>query len=219
MDRKIIKIALPVILLLGIIARFITAGNHVQVVGLFPGKAVVVIDGQRSVLEQGGRIGDVKVLEVFNDSALLEVAGVQQRYPLTREGVSRYAEPAAAQVIRLLRHSSGHYFVTGEINGVPVPMILDTGATAIAMNEDHARRLGIDYLSGESVTASTANGKVQSYRVMLRTVSIKGLKVSNVQAVVVKGRFPEKVLLGMSYLTQVNMREAGNGILLLEAKF
>ncbi len=219
MDRRRIKTILLVVLLSGLVVRLITAGTNIQVVGLFPGKAVVVIDGQRSVLSQGESKGDVKVLKVFSDGALLEVAGAQQRYPLTWEGTTGYAEPTDKQVVRLLRHTSGHYFVTGEINDIPIPMILDTGATTIAMNEQHARRLGIDYQSGEVVYASTANGLVKSYRVTLRSVSIKGLQVENVQAAVISGAFPEKVLLGMSYLTKVNMREAGNGILLLEAKF
>ena len=50
--------------------------------------------------------------------------------------------------------------------------------------------------------------------VTLRSVSVGGIRVENVQATVLEGDFPSTILLGMTYLQHVDMEE-NNGVLSL----
>ena len=63
----------------------------------------------------------------------------------------------------------------------------------------------------------TASGRANAYQIKLRSVMVGGINAEVVSAVVVEGDYPEMVLLGMSYLNYVDMREQ-NGVLLLQSK-
>ena len=54
-----------------------------------------------------------------------------------------YAEPERKQ-LSIAKGQGGHYWIAGSINGQPVQFLVDTGATSVAINENQARRLGID---------------------------------------------------------------------------
>ena len=59
---------------------------------------------------------------------------------------------------------------------------------------------------------------MDAWLITLRSVSVGGIRVDNVQATVVEGSFPTTVLLGMSYLKHVEMKE-NNGVLSLSRSF
>ena len=52
----------------------------------------------------------------------------------------------------------------GQINGGTIQLLVDTGATVIAIPSADARRLGINYLTGQRGFTETANGKAAAYR-------------------------------------------------------
>jgi len=92
------------------------------------------------------------------------------------------------------------------VNGTGLRYVVDTGATAVALNSADAKRANIDYLKGEKSVASTANGKVVAYRVTLNTLKIGSITLNNVDAAVIEGNFPEVVLLGMTALNRLEMK-------------
>ena len=96
-------------------------------------------------------------------------------------------------------------------------MLVDTGATVVALSSQQAQQLGINYLQGRATTVVTASGRANAYQIKLRSVIVGGINAEVVSAVVVEGDYPEMVLLGMSYLNYVDMREQ-NGVLLLQSK-
>ena len=49
------------------------------------------------------------------------------------------------------------YLTPGSINGFSVDFLVDTGASAIALNAPTAKRLGIDYVKGEVIGVKTAS--------------------------------------------------------------
>lgn len=101
----------------------------------------------------------------------------------------------------------GHYFAPVTINGITVNGLIDTGASTLAMSEETARRLGIDYQSGTKGMASTANGNIASSSVVVPTVTVGGITLSNVRASV---GITGDMLIGMSFLGRLNVRmEAG----------
>lgn len=194
------------------------AAPQVQVVGLFPGAAVLNVDGQRKLVRAGQTgPGGVQVVSVDKQGALLRVAGVERSYPLSREYSAGFAEPVKKR-LSIAKGIGGHYWVAGSVNGQTVQFLVDTGATSVALNDAHARRLGIDYrVNGQPLQVNTASGITRGWRVMLDRVKVGDLEVLGIEAVVLEGSAPHEALLGMSFLSRVGWREE-QGLLVLESK-
>jgi aspartyl protease family protein len=203
---------------LSFVSFVIEAAPLVQVVGLFPGAAVVNVDGQRKLVRVGQvGPGGVEVISADSKGAVLRVDGIERRYTLSRELSVGFAEPDRRQ-LSIARGQGGHYWVAGSINGQSVQFLVDTGATSVAINEIQARRLGIDYrVDGKPIVVSTAGGTAKAWRVHLNSVKVGAIDVLGVEAVVVEGGSPSDALLGMSFLSRVSWRE-DQGVLKLESK-
>ncbi|CDZ94492.1 TIGR02281 family clan AA aspartic protease [Pseudomonas saudiphocaensis] len=211
--------SIPLLLItLLLVAAYAAASPRVQVVGLFPGAAVLNVDGQRKLVRVGQTgPGGVQVVSADSAGAVLRVEGVERHYPLSRELSGGYAEPEGKQ-LSIAKGQGGHYWVAGSINGHPVQFLVDTGATSVAINENQARRLGIDYrVNGKQVVVGTASGTAKAWRVHLNSVKVGAINVMGVEAVVVEGSSPTEALLGMSFLGRVSWRE-DQGLLRLESK-
>lgn len=194
------------------------AASQVQVVGLFPGAAVLNVDGQRKLVRVGQTgPGGVEVVSVDKQGAVLRVEGVERVYPLSREYSAGFAEPVRKR-LSIARGIGNHYWVAGSVNGQSVQFLVDTGATSVALNDAHAKRLGLDYrVIGRPLQVNTASGVTRGWRVMLDRVKVGDLEVLGVEAVVLEGGAPHEALLGMSFLSRVGWREE-QGMLVLESK-
>ncbi|WP_426415965.1 retropepsin-like aspartic protease family protein [Aestuariirhabdus sp. LZHN29] len=194
------------------------AAPDVRVQGLFPGAAVLIIDGERHLLKVGRKpVKGVSVLEADAHSALLSIDGKQQRLTLSREVNSSFTQAERKQVRVSLDHESGSYPVYGAINGRSIQMVVDTGATMVAMSSQQAQAIGLDYSKGTLRPITTASDQVMAFELRLDRVSIGGIERRNIRAVVVEGSYPTVVLLGMSFLQHLRMQEQ-EGVLLLEEK-
>jgi len=211
------SIALLLVMLL-LVAAHATAAPRLQVVGLFPGAAVLNVDGQRKLVRVGQTgPGGVQVISADGKGAVLRVEGVERHYDLSRELSAGYAEPERKQ-LSIAKGQGGHYWIAGSINGQPVQFLVDTGATSVAINENQARRLGIDYrVVGKQIVVGTASGTAKAWQVHLNSVKVGAIDVMGVEAVVVEGSAPTEALLGMSFLGRVSWRE-DQGVLRLESK-
>lgn len=203
---------------LSLIASTVTAAPRIQVVGLFPGAAVLNVDGQRKLVRVGQTgPGGVQVISADSKGAVLRVEGVERHYGLSRELSSGFAEPERKH-LSIAKGQGGHYWIAGSINGQPVQFLVDTGATSVAINENQARRLGIDYrVDGKQIVVGTASGTAKAWRVHLNSVKVGAIDVMGVEAVVVEGSSPTEALLGMSFLGRVSWRE-DQGVLRIESK-
>ncbi|KAA6185406.1 TIGR02281 family clan AA aspartic protease [Thiohalocapsa marina] len=114
--------------------------------------------------------------------------------------------------VMLLRNRMGHYVADGLINGERVTFMVDTGATAVALPMDLARRLQLPLRPGGM--SKTANGLVQTWSTRLDSVSVGGLTARNVRAVVMPNMPGDEVLLGMSYLRRFEMIQRGGTLTL-----
>jgi aspartyl protease family protein len=119
-----------------------------------------------------------------------------------------------AKIVDLKMNRAGHYLANGKINGQPVVFLLDTGATDVALPEKLARRLGID--KGFETRAQTANGITRSYLTLLKQVSIGEIHLHGVRASILPGMKGNQVLLGMSFLKQLEMRQKGDTLTLIQ---
>lgn len=203
-----------------VFAAGLAAAVQVRVVGLFPGAAVINVDGRRQLLKIGQEgPGGIRLVAADSRGALLRVDGVERRYELTRDyGEGDGFAPPDKGRLGIARGEGGHYWVAGSIGGQAVQFLVDTGATTVALSESQARRLGIDYRGGgRPVRVSTANGTAQGWQVKLSRVKVGTLEVLGVEAVILQGDSPSTALLGMSFLNRVRWREE-QGMLMLESK-
>lgn len=209
-----------IILMAGLLAApLLLAATSVQVVGLFPGAAVLSVDGQRKLVRVGQTgPGGVQVVSVDSRSAVLRVDGAERSYGLSREYNTAGVAAPQKQTLSIARSNGGHYWAEGAINGRAQQFLVDTGATSVALNENHARRLGIDYRTrGQPIQVNTASGTAKGWRVTLDKVSVGSLQVLGVEAVVLEGASPSEALLGMSFLNRVGWR-VENNLLVLESR-
>lgn len=103
--------------------------------------------------------------------------------------------------VEFRRGLGGHFQVEAEINGARIPLIFDTGASAMVLNAEDARKAGIDPGSlSFSVPVSTANGTGQAAVVTLDTVDIGGIVRHHIRAYVSEPGALETSLLGMTFL-------------------
>lgn len=118
---------------------------------------------------------------------------------------------AAAELV-LQRARDGHYYMAGEINGRPVKFMLDTGATQIALSLQQANSLGLSL--GPAITLQTAAGPAAGYPTRLARVSLGGIEMQNLGAVVSEKMSDESVLLGMNFLKRLEMVQRGDQLTL-----
>ena len=184
----------------------------VNVIGLFSGKAVLVIDGGKPRTMAAGDISPegVKLISATSEAAVVEIGGRRQTLAPGQHGYAAAARPdsKAASVI-LTADSRGHFVTTGTINGNTLQFLVDTGATAITLSSSDARRLGINYLAGSRSHTQTANGVVPVYKVKLDTVRVGNVTANNVDAAVIEGDALPVALLGMSFLNRMEMKRDG----------
>jgi len=195
------------------------AATDVNVIGLFPGKAVVVIDhGAPRTLAIGQRTAEgVVLLSADSRSATFEIDGKRQVLEMGQH-VETARENVGRATATLAPDGMGHFSTQGQINGSSVRFLVDTGATLVSLPASEARRLGIDLRSARRAMSQTANGTVAVYRVTLDSVTVGGITLYNVDAVVHESNALGVVLLGMSFLSRTQIHEDG-GNLVLEKRY
>ena len=195
------------------------ADPAVRVLALFPGKAMLEVDGERKVLAAGGKaFHDVRLLSADPREAVVEMAGQRHTLRLGSAVSANYA-PSARREIRILKDPKGGYFVDGLINGSPVRFLVDTGATSVALSERHAAGLGLQHrVDGRLVGVGTASGSALGHEIQLASLSVGGIRFSDVRAVVIDGDSPRFVLLGMNVLSRFDIDQREN-LLILRSKF
>jgi len=190
------------------------ANPQLTILGLFKNKAIVKIDGHRRVLSIGQRSPEgVKLVSASSGSAVLDYQGQRMRLGLGQDRGRVMSAPTFKRV-QLLPDANGMYRSKGRINGNPTAFLVDTGATFIAMNSRHAKRLRLRYKDGRKVHISTASGVETGHHLTLDRVQLGGITLNRVDAVVLNGDFPQTVLLGMSFLNRVKLQHKGGAMIL-----
>lgn len=110
----------------------------------------------------------------------------------------------------------GHYYACAEINGRPLDVLVDTGASIVALTYEDAERLGLNLRPSDfTARVQTANGTAAVAPVELDRVSIGRITVRNVRGVVSERGRLGKTLLGMSFLGELRRVDISQGRLLL----
>lgn len=120
---------------------------------------------------------------------------------------AKTSAPRSASVVSLPRQQ-GQFYAQARVNRGHVRFLVDTGASSVALTLDDARRAGIDTTTLRyTVPVSTANGRTYAAGVMLDEVSIGGIRLRQVQGLVVKEGLHIS-LLGMTFLGELQKVEA-----------
>ena len=204
------------ILLLGFISVPCQAIKDIHVVALFKDRVVVMIDGKRRILSSGEASPEgVRLISADSAGAVFEYQGERLERQLDGRVRAAVKQRDTGEDVLIYRDSTGMFKTVGSINGLPVKFLVDTGASSVAMNSAQARRLGIDYhVEGDLIYVSTASDVVPAYRVKLNIVKVGSIQLRNVTGVVIESAQPADVLLGMTYLSRVEMINQGNRLIL-----
>ena len=112
---------------------------------------------------------------------------------------SMLGHSSSGQELVLERRGDGHFYADVEVNGVPISMLVDTGASGVALSADDARRAGIATSIGmNDVIGEGASGAVRGDIVTIERIRLGGVEQSAVPAAVLGGG--SMSLLGQSFL-------------------
>lgn len=181
----------------------------VAVVGLFPGKAVLVVNGAAPrTIGIGAKTPEgVRLLAIEGDFATVEIDGKRHRLGIGEQAVSQGGEQGGGAVT-LTADARGHFVTGGIVNGASMRFLVDTGATMVSLGAADAARAGMDFRRGEPVTTMTANGPAQAYKTRIASLKIGEIAIADVEALVHAYDMPI-ALLGMSFLNRMEMRREG----------
>ena len=122
--------------------------------------------------------------------------------------------PASSRTLVYHADRRGHFSLTATVNDAPLRLVVDTGASLVALTLDDARAAGIgrSELVFNQLT-HTANGTVRFAPVILREIRIGQLSIDNVPAAVIETL--DQSLLGMSFLKRLKSFEVREGALII----
>jgi aspartyl protease family protein len=126
------------------------------------------------------------------------------------------ARPPSGYRVAIPVDEEGHFLTDATIEGHAIRVVVDTGATTVALTSDTARRLGIHLAEADfSARVATANGIAAAAPVVLSEIRVGNIRVRDVAAVVIAGDGLGVNLLGMTFLSRLTRFEVGGGQLVL----
>ena len=123
---------------------------------------------------------------------------------------------SAGRTVELKAGAYGHFHARAEINGQPISVMVDTGASIVALSFEDARAIGL-YVRDSDFThrVSTANGFARIAPVTIDRISIGDITVRDVSGAVMEAGKLGTTLLGMSFLSRLQRVDIRSGMLVL----
>jgi aspartyl protease family protein len=113
--------------------------------------------------------------------------------------------------ISLKTDRQGHFRGTVLVNNIPMPFLIDTGATTTVIPAKMARAASLPL--GRFVQASTAGGKVVDRVTRINSLKIGNAEIRNLEAHI--NEHLDEVLMGMNTLKYFHMTQSGNTLTLV----
>src|ERR1700741_877527 len=114
----------------------------------------------------------------------------------------RAASPSS--IVQVPRGQGGEFAIQAKINGVPTPMVIDTGATSVVLTYDTAKAIGLPLEMLEyNVDVETAGGHTKAARLTIDRLAVGHLVEKSIPALVVPRGQMKTNLLGMSFLDRL----------------
>lgn len=110
----------------------------------------------------------------------------------------------------------GQFWAEARINNKKITLLVDTGASTVALTPEDAKRAGVRLSSLEyNIPVNTAGGQVMAARTTLKSVKVGSIKIDDVRAVVIPDGLHVS-LLGMTYLGEVRKIEVSSNEMVLK---
>jgi aspartyl protease family protein len=180
-----------------------TAGSWLFA-GLCIAGSVIYFDELRKI---GGWAMGVPAIEEANSKVASRTVKIEEAEILTaRDGH-----------VTLRADSRGHFITDAQVNGRSVEVMVDTGASSVALSWEDAEAAGI-FVGPSDFTqrANTANGVAKFAPITIDTISIGNITVRNVRGTVAERGKLSGTLLGMTFLGRLTRAELSRGTLILE---
>jgi aspartyl protease family protein len=151
-------------------------------------------------------------------SALTPFAGeTVQEFEARKRGTKlRKPETELGGAVAVPADRRGHFLVEPMIDGQRIRMLVDTGASAVALSYEDAAKAGIRVAPGDfTVSVNTANGVTQAAPVRIAEIQIGDITVRGVEALVARPGAMKMSLLGMTFLKRLGSFEIAQGRLIM----
>jgi aspartyl protease family protein len=120
------------------------------------------------------------------------------------------------RTVEVARTGAGDFDISARINGVRVPMVLDTGASSVVLTQQDAKAAGLPLeVLNYTVSIDTANGRTRAAQVTLDRLAVGGLEERSVEALIVQPGQLRTSLLGMSFLNRLQSWQVSGDRLIL----
>jgi aspartyl protease family protein len=121
------------------------------------------------------------------------------------------------RIVEVARTNAGDFDVSARVNGVHVPMVLDTGASSVVLTQQDAKAAGLPLeVLNYTVSIDTANGRTRAAEVTLDRLAVGGLEERSVEALIVQPGQLRTSLLGMSFLNRLQSWQVSGDRLILK---
>ena len=126
------------------------------------------------------------------------------------------AAVSAGRTVELKAGAYGHFHARAEINGQPISVMVDTGASIVALSFEDAQAIGL-YVRDSDFThrVSTANGYARIVPVTIDRITVGDIMVRDVSGAVMEAGKLGTTLLGMSFLSRLQRVDIRSGMLVL----
>jgi aspartyl protease family protein len=123
------------------------------------------------------------------------------------------------QNAEVVRAQGGDFALAARINGVKIPMVVDTGASSVVLTQEAAKQAGLPTeMLNYTINVETANGRTKAAPVTLNRLAIGALTERSVPALVAQKGQLKSNLLGMSFLNRLDSWEVRGDKLRMRGK-
>jgi aspartyl protease family protein len=146
-----------------------------------------------------------------NVSAAAELGAVET----AKKGKARAL--AQARTVSIDAERDGHFYVDAEVNSRPVHLMVDTGATVVALRQSDAASAGIRPMPRDFTNpVQTANGTTMAAQTVIDSIMVEDIEVQRIRALVLPDDQLSISLLGASFLNGLQRYEVADGTLVFE---
>jgi aspartyl protease family protein len=169
-------------------------------------------------LSRAMRAGSTVALAGILILVVLQVSRFDPRFEMAIPELGLPEQTVAGGETRIPLAPDGHFWVRAEVNGVPAPFMVDTGATLTTLNEDTAAAAGIEARRGGiPVMMQTANGSIEAKIASIASLRFGSIEAAGLDAAIAPNIGPTNVL-GMNLLARLGSWRVENNVMIMQPR-
>ena len=185
--------------------------------GLSPGVRLALSEAAKWLFLIAVAIATAIWFDELKASASHAIALYLAPQPVQHDTVEDAPALTGSAEVELRAGAHGHFTTMATINGRPIPVLVDTGASMVALSHEDAERAGVFVRPGDFTgRVRTANGVARVAPVRLDSVSIGDITLYDVEAAVSEPGRLGTTLLGMTFIGRLSRAEMRGGVLILQ---